>query len=294
MSRARTAAAAMLAGLMAVMLGSLAACGSGPPASAPTPGVTPATPAPPTSGPEPSPAVSIDSHAPAGFVDLSDVDSTILTDIRYHGAHNFVGRPIDGYLEPRCLLTDQAAQALRRAQAAAVGRGYSLKVYDCYRPSRAGVDFERWAQAPNDEAMRPEFFPTLTKRQLFTQGFVGGGRTSHSQGSTVDLTMVPLPASAQRPFVPGEPLVACTAPVGDRFPDNTADMGTGFDCFDFRSHTLNPNITGAARENRLLLRQIMADAGFVNYSNEWWHFDLADNPYPDTYFDFPVAHAAVS
>jgi D-alanyl-D-alanine dipeptidase len=278
---------------IAAITAALAGC------SAPTaaPMVTPAPPAisdtavSPTPGIEPTP--SIDSYAPPGFVDLSEVDPTIQTDIRYAGSHNFVGRPITGYLEPRCLLTRQAAEALQQVQQNARAQGYTLKMYDCYRPSRAGEDFATWAASPDDESMKAEFFPDLSKHALFTDGFVGGGQTSHSGGSAVDLTLVPLDAPSQRPYVPGEPLVPCTAPAGQRFPDSSADMGTGFDCFDSRSHTLDERITGAARDHRLLLKQLMTDAGFVNYRNEWWHYDLVNNPHPNTYYDFPVARGAL-
>jgi len=256
----------------------------------PSPSTTAAS-SPPAS---PSPAVSIDVYAPPGFVDLSDVDPTIVNDIRYYSDHNFVGRRIDGYLEPRCLLAEPTAQALHRAQTAARERGYSLKVYDCYRPARAGEDFARWARDPDDQLTKGEFYPDEPKSRLFADGYVGGGTTTHSSGTAVDLTLVPLPTPTQRPFVPGEPLQPCTAAVGQRFPDNTIDMGTGYDCFDARSHTLDPRVTGAPRDNRLLLRQLMTDAGFVNYANEWWHYDLANPPRPAMYYDFPVARAALT
>ncbi|HCT76333.1 MAG TPA: D-alanyl-D-alanine dipeptidase [Micromonosporaceae bacterium] len=266
------------------------ACGepSAPPPTSSPPSATSA----PTSAAPPTVA-SVDRYAPPGFVDLAEVDPTIIQEIRYYTDHNFVGRPIEGYLEPRCLLTEQAAQALRRAQTAARGKGYSLKVYDCYRPLRAGEEFKQWAKRPDDQAMKAEFFPELSKVALFTDGFVSGGRSTHSSGSTVDLTLVALPAPTQRPFDKGEPLTPCTAPAAQRFPDNTIDMGTGYDCFDTRSHTLDSRITGQARQNRLLLRQLMTDAGFRSYANEWWHFRLADDPHPNTYYDFPVARAAL-
>ncbi len=243
--------------------------------------------------PSPTPTPSIDICAPPGWVAITDVEPTILEEIRYHGYHNFLGRPVDGYLEPICVLPLQAAQALQRVQAAALAEGYTLKMYDCYRPARAGADFVAWGSDPSDEATRAEFYPNLSKTQLFTGGFVGGAATTHSSGSAVDVTLVAVPPRKQRAYLPGEPLVACTAPVGERFPDNTIDMGTGYDCFDPRSHTLDDRITGQARENRLLLRRLMAVGGFVNYSTEWWHYDLANPPYPGQYFDFPVSRAAL-
>ena len=240
----------------------------------------------------PSPAVSVDSYAPPGWVNLSAVDPTILLDVRYHGPHNFLGRPVTGYLEPVCVLPVETAQALHQVQLAALAEGYGLKVYDCYRPARAGNDFVAWRDTP-DQATKAEFYPSLEKWQLFNLGFVGGAATSHSSGSAIDLTLVKLPAAPQRLYVPGEPLVACTAPAGARFPDNSVDMGSGYDCFDGLSHTLDARVTGEARENRLRLRRLMAVGGFVNYEAEWWHYDLANPRYPGQYFDFPVANAAL-
>ncbi|MCX4472152.1 M15 family metallopeptidase [Micromonospora sp. NBC_01655] len=225
---------------------------------------------------------------PAGFVVLSDIDSTIGSDIRYATAHNFVGRPIAGYREPLCLLTRPAAEALRRVQQAARATGHRLKVYDCYRPQRAVDDFVAWAKRPGEEQAKAEFYPGVAKSRLFAEGYLGAP-TAHSRGSTVDLTLVVDPPPGQRPYVPGEPLVACTAPKDDRFPDNGVDMGTGFDCFDPRAHTADGRVTGAARDNRELLKRLMVDGGFTNYPREWWHYRYDDEPYPETYFDFPVA-----
>jgi zinc D-Ala-D-Ala dipeptidase len=263
------------------------------PQPAPTTVAAPATgrttPSPVTS-PRPSAAPSVDVPAPAGFVDLSDVDSTIVTDIRYATPHNFTGRPVTGYLEPRCLLTRPAAQALHRAQQAARARGLSLKVYDCYRPTRAVRTFVAWA-GTDDQRMKREFYPDEPKSDVFADGWVAH-RSNHSSGSTVDVTLVPLPTPSQRPYRPGAPLVACTAPESLRFPDNSVDMGTGFDCFDPRSHTVDRRITGAAHANRLLLRTLMGRAGFTNYAGEWWHYEFA-GPFAGRYFNFPVARAAL-
>ena len=227
-------------------------------------------------------------HAPDQFVALSDVDSTIQQDVRYYSDHNFVGRPIAGYREPLCVLTRPAAERLRQAQTAARARGYSLKVYDCYRPQQAVDDFVRWAHRLDDQRMKAEFYPRVDKSALFDEGYIGAP-TAHSRGSTLDLTLVPMPAPTQPSYLPGEPPASCVAPAGQRFRDNTVDMGTGFDCFDSLAHTLDARVTGQARANRLLLTQLMKDAGFDNYAKEWWHYTLAGEPYPNTYFDFPVA-----
>ncbi|MCR3722248.1 MULTISPECIES: M15 family metallopeptidase [Prauserella salsuginis group] len=234
-----------------------------------------------------------DDRAPESFVALSDVDPTIRHDIRYETAHNFVGRRVLGYQEPLCLLTRETAEALREVQRAALARGYTLKVYDCFRPQRSVDDFVRWAQQDGNARMRDEFYPRIEKSRLFPEGYIAE-RSGHSRGSTVDLTLVELPAQPQRSYRPGEPLTECFAPEGERFPDNSIDMGTGYDCFDELAATEAPGVGDEARANRFLLRGLMADAGFSNYPLEWWHFTLDDEPYPDTYFDFPVARRSLT
>jgi D-alanyl-D-alanine dipeptidase len=231
--------------------------------------------------------------APPEFVILHDVDPTIRYDIRYFGRHNFVGDRIDGYRQPQCILTRHAATALRTAQRRLLGLGYTLKVYDCYRPQRAVDHFVRWAEDLSDERMKAEFYPNVDKSRLFADGYIAA-KSGHSRGSTLDVTLVRLPAGPQRPYRPGEPLVACFAPVDQRFPDNGVDMGTGYDCFDPLSHTDNPAITGSARHHRDLLRTTLADVGFRNLPEEWWHFTLNNEPFPDTYFDFPVSRGALN
>ncbi|WP_406692547.1 M15 family metallopeptidase [Saccharopolyspora sp. ID03-671] len=229
-------------------------------------------------------------QAPDGFVRLRDVDSSILEDVRYATPHNFTGDPVPGYDEPMCVLTRPLAEALHRAQQQLVPEGYSLKVYDCYRPQQADDRFVEWAQN-DDHRMKDEFYPGLAKSELYSAGYIAEN-SGHSRGSSVDLTLVRLPAAPQRPYVPGEPLHPCTDPEGKRFPDNSVDMGTGFDCFDDRAHTDDPRITGEARANRDVLRDAMTSVGLQGYSGEWWHFNLPDEPFPGEYFDFPVNSAA--
>ncbi|MEV4436506.1 M15 family metallopeptidase [Streptomyces sp. NPDC049555] len=224
---------------------------------------------------------------PRGFVALASVDPTILQEMRYITPHNFTGHRVAGYERPRCLLTRPAAEGLHRVQRALLRRGYSLKVYDCYRPQRAVDDFVAWAKDLGDVRMKEEFYPRVDKSRLFDDGYIAA-KSGHSRGSTMDLTVVRLPAWPTRPYVPGEPLVNCYAPKAARFPDNSVDMGTGFDCFDTLAHTLDPRVTGVQRANRLLLKTAMERAGFVNLPEEWWHFTLRGEPYPQTYFDFPV------
>ncbi len=226
--------------------------------------------------------------APPEFVSLRSVDPTILQDIRYRTAHNFTGRPVEGYEQPLCVLTRPAAEALHRVQVRLLREGYSLKVYDCYRPQRAVDSFVEWAQDPDDELTKEEFYPDVDKSRLFEDGYIAE-RSGHSRGSTVDLTLVELPAKRTRAYRPGEPLVPCHAPQEERFPDNSVDMGTGYDCFDTLSHTFDPRVTGEQRANRLRLREALGREGFAPYDLEWWHFTHRPETFPDTYFDFPVA-----
>ncbi len=230
--------------------------------------------------------------APPAFVALDKVDPTILHDIRYTTRHNFVGRRIHGYRQPLCILTRRAAKALEQAQDALLAVGYSLKVYDCYRPQTAVDDFVRWAERLHDERMKAEFYPDVEKSRLFEDGYIAA-RSGHSRGSTVDLTLVRLPAAKQPLWRLSMGLVPCYAPYGERFTDNSIDMGTGYDCFDTRSHTLDPRVQGAAHQNRLLLKSVLEAVGFTNYANEWWHYTLTDEAFPNRYFDFPVSRRAL-
>ncbi|GGW55722.1 M15 family metallopeptidase [Streptomyces caelestis] len=232
-------------------------------------------------------------QAPRDFVTLRSVDPTILQEIRYFTPHNFVGERIDGYVQPICVLTRPAAQALHRAQTKLLSQGYTLKVYDCYRPQRAVDHFVRWAKDLDDQAMKDEFYPNVDKTRLFADGYIAE-KSGHSRGSTLDVTLVKLPAKPTRPYHPGEPLVPCFAPLEERFPDNSVDMGTGFDCFDTLSHTLDPRVQGGQRANRLLLKSTLEGLGFVNLAEEWWHYTYKPEPYPDTYFDFPVSRKALT
>ncbi|MEV8413852.1 M15 family metallopeptidase [Streptomyces niveus] len=230
--------------------------------------------------------------APDEFVALRTVAPTIIQEIRYVTPHNFVGEPVDGYEQPLCILTRPAARALQRAQWKLLRQGYSLKVYDCYRPQRAVDHFVRWAKDLQDERMKPEFYPQVDKSRLFADGYIAE-KSGHSRGSTVDLTIVKLPAKPTRPYVPGEKLVPCYAPQGERFRDNSVDMGTGYDCFDTLSHTDDPRIQGERRANRQLLKSTLAGVGFTNLPEEWWHFTHKPELFPDTYFDFPVSWRSV-
>ncbi len=230
--------------------------------------------------------------APTGFVSLHDVVPSIIVEMRYTTAHNFVGRPIRGYEEPVCLLTREAASALTQVQARVRRAGYTVKVYDCYRPQRAVDDFVAWARRLDDDRMKPEFYPRVDKRDLFSEGYIAR-RSGHSRGSTVDVTLVRLPARRQERYRRGQRLVDCAAPARRRFGDNSIDMGTGYDCFDPLSHPFNGRVHGTQRTNRLRLRRAMLAAGFKGLPTEWWHFTLRTEPFPETVFDFPVARGSL-
>lgn len=221
------------------------------------------------------------------LVPLSQVDATILQDIRYASAHNFLGRPVKGYLAPKCLLTQEAAKALAAVQSDVAAYGLSLKVYDCYRPQRAVDDFVAWAKDLGDVKMRREFYPTVEKTALFKDGYIAE-KSGHSRGSTMDLTLVAVPAVKEGAYTEGQKLRDCRLPGKRRFRDSSLDMGTGYDCFDPLAHTANPAVSAEQKRDRLLLKSVMEKHGFRNLPEEWWHFTLVNEPYPDRYFDLPI------
>ena len=209
---------------------------------------------------------------PDGFVRLAEVDPSIRQDMRYAGAENFVGRRLAGYEAPACILTTKAAKALARVQKAVAADGFTLIVFDCYRPERAVADMVRWSKegGPAD----PHWFPAVRREHLISAGYVGA-RSAHSRGSTVDLALVKAADGGTDP--------ACGAAA-----PGMAEFGTGFDCFDKKSRTLFSPLPPGAAENRARLVSAMAAAGFVNYPREWWHFTLSGEPFPGRRFDFPV------
>jgi D-alanyl-D-alanine dipeptidase len=221
------------------------------------------------------------------FVSLVDVEPDIVFDIRYYDDNNFVGTRIDGYEAPKCLLTREAASALAAVQREAGEYGLGLKVFDCYRPQRAVAHFVSWARDLDDTRMRRQYYPAVDKRDLFRLGYIDE-RSGHSRGSTVDVTLVPIPSPVPitAGILPGSR--DCRGVKPQRYPDSSIDMGTGFDCFDSLAHTASTDIPAEARQNRLLLKTLMEKHGFVNYPKEWWHYTLVDEPFPERYFDFPV------
>jgi D-alanyl-D-alanine dipeptidase len=223
---------------------------------------------------------------PKGFVYLRDIDPTIVQDIRYAGSHNFVGRPIKGYLAAECILSAPAARALAMVQKKMAGKQLSLIVWDCYRPKRAVADFWQWSRDPAQSAMKAEFYPRTDKSKLFALGYVAI-RSSHSRGGTVDLGIVPRGVSSAPPPDSSQPLKACTLPKGERFEDGTIDLGTGPDCLDVLASTSSARVSAAARANRQMLRSMVREAGFRSYAREWWHFEFVDQPFTAG-FDFDV------
>jgi D-alanyl-D-alanine dipeptidase len=198
---------------------------------------------------------------PPAFVDAATVIPGLAVDMRYYGASNFVGARVDGYEAPVCVLTHQAATALAAVQRDLKSRGLGLKVFDCYRPARGVRHFVRWAR-DSDTSTKAEFYPHVAKGNLFREGYIAS-RSGHSRGSTVDLTLVKLPGDVE------------------------LDMGTPFDFLSPQSGQ-NGKVSADARANRKLLADAMRARGFIPYDKEWWHFTLRNEPFPNSYFDFPV------
>jgi zinc D-Ala-D-Ala dipeptidase len=227
------------------------------------------------------------SEMPKDFVYLADIDPTIQQDMRYASANNFVGKVVPGYAAPECVLVKPAAEALKRVQDAVRGRGFTLKVYDCYRPARAVAAFVDWAKEPDDPKAKMVYYPNLPKSALFPDYIAT--RSGHSRGATMDLTLVPLDETKPSDETSeGGEAKPCTAPQVKRAPDGSLAMGTTFDCFDLKSHTTVPGLSDEERANRSVLVDAMTAEGFKNYANEWWHYTLEGEPYPDTIFDFPI------
>ncbi|OYT17343.1 MAG: peptidase M15 [Bacteroidetes bacterium 4572_77] len=202
------------------------------------------------------------SSLPQGFVYMSSICPSIKTDVRYFGSNNFVGKPIDGYQSPKIICSSQAALALKAAQLELQEIGYSLIIYDAYRPQRAVHHFMRWAKDLNDTLTKAKYYPNVNKNKLFKLGYIAE-KSSHSRGSTFDVSLM----DSQ-----GEVL----------------DMGSPFDFFGTISWSNYQGISLQQNENRMLLQQIMIESGFIPYDEEWWHFTLKEEPFPDTYFDFVI------
>ena len=204
----------------------------------------------------------------SGFVLLSDYVPGIIQEIRYFSTYNFVGERVDGYEEPIALLTKEAARALKDVANIANVQGYRLKIFDAYRPAKAVKHFVLWEIEDLDQKMKTFFYPDIDKHDLFKLGYIAS-KSTHSRGSTVDLTLVDMDTGKE------------------------LDMGSPFDFFDEISHPDYKDITKEQYENRMILQKLMVDGGFEPIDTEWWHFTLKNEPYPETYFEFPVAKDSI-
>ena len=206
---------------------------------------------------------SFGQNLPKGFVYLSDVDATIKSEMRYISHNNFIGKPIEGYQKARIIVSKPTATALKRIQKELLKFNLSLKIFDSYRPQQAVNHFVRWAKVLNDTLMKRQYYPEVPKNQLFKLGYISS-KSGHTRGSTVDLTLMDLATNTE------------------------LDMGSPYDFFGNESHALNTILTKKQRANRLLLRNLMLTNGFNPIRTEWWHFTLRNEPFPETYFNFPI------
>ena len=202
------------------------------------------------------------------FVLLSDYVPAIVQEIRYFSTYNFVGDRIDGYEEPCAILTKDAARALKEVSNKANVMGYRLKIFDAYRPAKAVRHFVLWGIEDLDQRMKPFFYPDLQKQELFEKGYIAS-KSGHSRGSTVDLTLLDMATGKE------------------------VDMGSPFDYFSELSHPDCRDVTDRQYRNRMALQELMGKSGFRPIDCEWWHFTLENEPFPDTYFEFPVSAEAL-
>jgi len=202
-------------------------------------------------------------NLPEGFVFLTDVIPDILLDIRYYSTYNFLGVRVDGYEAPVAILTVEAAEALKKASEKVRAQGYMFRVFDAFRPQTAVNHFVRWARDVSDTKMKAIFYPDVDKSRLFVDGYIAS-RSGHSRGSTIDLTLVDMKTGKE------------------------LDMGTQFDWFGERSAHGASGLTPEQQRNREILREAMTSSGFRILPQEWWHYTLRNEPFPNTFFDFPV------
>ena len=207
--------------------------------------------------------LSQNQNLPKGFVYLTNVDSSIKSELRYISNNNFIGKPIDGYINKTVIISKPTAFALKKIQEKLLEFNLSLKVFDAYRPQQAVDHFVRWAKVLNDTLMKQQYYPKVPKNQLFKLGYIAA-KSGHTRGSTVDLTIIDLTTGKE------------------------LNMGSPYDYFGIESHPKQNNLNKIQRANRLLLRNLMLSNGFKPYENEWWHFTLKNEPFPKTYFNFPI------
>jgi D-alanyl-D-alanine dipeptidase len=204
------------------------------------------------------------SQSSDSFIDIKEYIPSIIIDLKYSSDDNFTGRVVKGYESPKCLLTFEAASSLRNIQTILNKSGYSLKIYDAYRPQRSVNHFINWSKNQSDTLKKSYFYPNLLKSNLFELGYIAAS-SSHSRGSTVDITLVEISSGKE------------------------IDMGSPYDFFGLESSHDYENISITQKNNRKLLLDVMTKNGFSSYSKEWWHYTFIDEPFPTTYFDFTIS-----
>ena len=201
---------------------------------------------------------------PKNFVYLEDIVPSIRIELRYFSNNNFIGKPIDGYNSNSLIITEETAKSLKKIQQELLQKELSLKIFDGYRPQKAVDHFVRWVQVLKDTLMKAQYYPKVKKNNLLKNGYIAE-RSGHSRGSTIDLTII------------------------SNKTGKALDMGSAYDFFGIQSHPLYQNISKKQKNNRMLLRNTMLNHGFTPYENEWWHFTLKKEPFPNTYFTFPIS-----
>ncbi len=222
---------------------------------------------------------------PGEFAFLRDIDPTIIQDIRYAGANNFMGRPIAGYGAAECVVRRDVGLRLKAVQQELARQKLSLKMFDCYRPARAVADMVAWSKNGRETTAERRYNPAFPKADLFRLGYIAT-HSGHSTGAAIDLTLVDLTADNSGKFDPARAYADCTAPAAVRAPEGSVDMGTGYDCSDPKGHTAARSITPSQRRWRTRLVAAMAGQGFVNFAKEWWHFSPPGAGGPA--YDFPI------
>ena len=203
------------------------------------------------------------AQLPEGFVNAKDIIPDLDIELRYFGSNNFVGKPIHGYKTNKLIITKETANALKFVHEALQNHNLCIKVYDGYRPQQAVNHFMKWSRNLNDTINKQTYYPNIKKQNLFNEGYIAT-KSGHSRGSTLDLTII------------------------DGNTGLPIDMGSIYDFFGEESWVNHQNITNKQKANRQLLQNVMLKYGFRNYPKEWWHFTLRGEPFPDTYFDFPI------
>ncbi len=230
--------------------------------------------------------MDMDSKSPDVFVFLTNIDDTIIQSVRYHTGENFLGRQVRGYKTNRIICTRKAALQLKKAHDHFKNHGYKLVVYDGYRPQVAVDEFREWGSDLNDVRAKDFYYPTLEKKDLFEGGYVPQKTSMHSRGSAFDLTLIKMGNTIHSIRYSKR-----TLKNGDEIPfldDGTVDMGASFDLFHAISHHDHDLLEPHHLQMRRFLKETMENFGFKSYPQEWWHYHLEDEPFPDTYFNFIV------